>query len=161
MARLLGDIKFRGNIENLCFYKMYGEYYVRTKSSLTAKRFWKESAFEGSRKSCSLLARASRIASHFYKSYPKEKKEKGLFNQMTGKVKLWLKEGKGEDEVLMLLRESYFVKEEMRKEKRSVAAFKIGVNKMGEDKLFKVDMYKDYLPLNKRHRSIKLYCLKE
>ena len=96
MARLIGDIKFTGTIENLCFYKMYGEYYVRTKSSLDGKRFWKDEAFEGSRKSCSLLARASRIASSFYKSYPKEYRTKGLFNQMTGKVKLWLKEGKKE-----------------------------------------------------------------
>ena len=161
MARLMGDIKFRGNIENLCFYKMYGEYYVRTKSSLTAKRFWKESAFEGSRKSCSLLARASRIASHFYKSYPKEKKEKGLFNQMTGKAKLWLKEGKWEEEALLLLRVSYAVKEKKRKEKRSVAAVKIAARERRVEGLFRVDMYKDYLPLNKRHRSIKLYCLKE
>ena len=76
MARLLGDIEYTGTIDGLCFYKMYGSCFVSTKSSLTSKRFWKDKAFEGSRRSCGLLAKASPLASAFYKTYPKKKEEK-------------------------------------------------------------------------------------
>jgi hypothetical protein len=116
MARQAGDIFIEGTIDDLTFYKMEGVYLVREKSSLTAKRFWTDRAFEGSRKSCSELARASKIASHFYSSYPKENKRKGLFNEMTGKVKLWLKDSKGEKEILRLLVEKY-LKEDKSKSK--------------------------------------------
>lgn len=112
MARQTGEIKITGTAEDLCFYKLYEGYFVRTKSSLTAKRFWKDRAFEGSRRNCSLLATASRLASLFYKTYPGEKKRKGIFNEMTGRIKRWLKEGKTEQEALLLLKESYPVKRE-------------------------------------------------
>jgi len=161
MARLMGDIKFTGTIEGLCFYKMYGEYFVRTKSSLSAKRFWKEKAFEGSRKSCSLLASASRIASLFYKSYPKEKKTKGLFNQMTGKVKLWLREEKTEEEALLLLNKNYPVKSKSKDEKSTPVKVKKAIQPKKEHGLFTIDIYQRYPSLKKRHRTVKLYCLKE
>jgi hypothetical protein len=161
MARLLGDIKFTGTIDGLCFYKMYDSCFVRTKSSLTGKRFWKDKAFEGSRRSCSQLARASSIASVFYKTWPTENKRKGLFNEMTGKVKLWLKEGKTEEEALLLLEQNYPVQQkEIKEEKKQGKKVKAVVVKRKET-LFIVSINKSFFLYQRKHKARKLYCLKE
>jgi hypothetical protein len=115
MAKQAGDIFIVGTVDDLCFYKMNEKYYVRMKSSLTGKKFWKNKVFEGSRRSALLLGRASKVASAYYKIYPKEKKIKGLFNEITGKVKLWLREGKTEDEISQLLQKYYPVHRKKRK----------------------------------------------
>lgn len=159
MAKQTGDDKYIGTIEGLVCYKMYGAYYVRSKSSLTGKRFWKDGAFDGSRKSCSLLAKASALASNYYKTYPEEKRRKGLFNEMTGRVKLWLKEGKTEDETVSLLQQHYPVNPEQKtEEKRPLKkAKKAAVKK--KRKLFIVPIEKEIL-LNDRKRTAKrLYGL--
>ena len=93
MARQVGDIKIVGTVEDLCFYKMEGAFFVRMKSSLTGKRFWKDKVFAGSRRSAGLLGRASSLASRLYRQLPTEKKDRDVFRQLTGKVKLLLKDG--------------------------------------------------------------------
>lgn len=45
MAKLKGIIKIEGTLDNLTFYKSQDEYLVRTKSSLTADRIYKDPAF--------------------------------------------------------------------------------------------------------------------
>lgn len=99
MARQVGDIKIVGTVEDLCFYKMEGAFFVRMKSSLTGKRFWKDKAFAGSRRSAGLLGRASSLASRLYHQLPNEKKDRDAFRQLTGKVKLLLKDGCMEEEI--------------------------------------------------------------
>jgi hypothetical protein len=37
MAKQIGDIKITGTYDNVTYYKMDGEYYARSKSSLTGK----------------------------------------------------------------------------------------------------------------------------
>jgi len=162
MARLLGDIEYTGTIDGLCFYKMYDSCFVRTKSSLTAKRFWKDTAFEGSRKSCSLLARASSIASAFYKTYPTEKRTKGLFNEMTGRVKLWLKEGKSEEEALLLLEQCYPVEQKViKKENKVVKKVKMIAPVGKKQKLFTTNFYKNLTVYQRQLKPEDMYCLKE
>jgi hypothetical protein len=99
MAKQVGDIKIVGTLEDLCFYKMQGEYFVRMKSSLTGKRFWKDRAFVGSRRSAGLLAKASSLASRLYRLMPKEKKDREVFRALTGKVKRLLCDGWAEAQV--------------------------------------------------------------
>lgn len=161
MARLLGDIEFTGTIDGLCFYKMYDSIFVRTKSSLTGKRFWKDKAFEGSRKSCNQLAKASSIASVFYKTYSKEKRRKGLFNKMTGKVKLWLKEGKNEEEVLLLLVEHYPVEQKVMKTKKKVVKKVKTVAVKKTERLFVVLINESLGANPRKHKRDRMYCLKE
>lgn len=93
MARQVGAFKLTGTIDNLVFYCMEGQYYVRTKSSIDGKRFWKDKAFAGSRKSVGLLGAASALASQLYRLLPKERKSRELFREITGKVKLHLASG--------------------------------------------------------------------
>jgi hypothetical protein len=58
---------------------MEGAYYVRLKSSLTGRRFWKDRAFGGSRKSCSRFGEGNRLASRLYRMVDREKKQYSLF----------------------------------------------------------------------------------
>jgi hypothetical protein len=161
MARQLGEVKVEGRIEHLVFYKMRGEYYVRMKSSLTGKRFWKERAFEGSRRSALLLARASSLASRFYKDYPKEKKGKGLFNEITGRVKLLLKQGREEEEVLELLQQQYCAVEKKEAENKSRKTKRRIVVK-GKENLFTVPVCSLLFYQNIAvHKRKKRYCWKE
>jgi hypothetical protein len=162
MAKQLGEVKVEGRIEHLVFYKMRGEYYVRMKSSLTGKRFWKERAFEGSRRSALLLARASSLASRFYRTLSKEKRAKGLFNEITGRVTLLLKQGKEEEEVLELLQQQYCAvekkeagnKSRSRKTKRRIV--------LKKERLFTVPVCSLLFYQNIAvHKRKKRYCWKE
>lgn len=161
MARLIGDYKFTGTVDGLCFYKMYGDYFVRTKSSLTGKRFWKDKAFEGSRRSCGLLAKASALASAFYKTYPKEKRRKGLFNEMTGKAKLWLKEGMSEEEALLLLAQTYPVQQEVIKKEKQLARKVKAITVKKKENLFCVLINSGLMPRNRKVKTERTYCLRE
>jgi hypothetical protein len=160
MARQTGEIKITGTIEHLVFYKMHGAYYIRMKSSLSSKRFWKDEAFEGSRKSCTLLSRASRLASLFYKSHPKQNRAKGLFNEMTGRVKLWLKEGKEEQEVLLLLKENYPVpQKKVKKRRRRLKEKAIALK--DKQRLFRVLAGPGLPSYAGNIKKSRLYCLRE
>lgn len=99
MARQTGDFKITGTIDCITFYEMQGQYYARMKSSLTGKRFWKDKAFEGSRKSCSRLGRGSILASMAYRSIDKEKRKYALFCFLKREAIQLLK--KGMDEVIV------------------------------------------------------------
>ena len=79
MAKQAGDFFIEGTVDDYTFYRMCGEYYVRTKSSLTGKRFWKDTAFEGSRKSCSRFAEGNRLASRVYAMIEEDKRVYRLF----------------------------------------------------------------------------------
>ena len=100
MAKQVGIIKITGTIDDITFYKMGEEYYARMKSSLTGKRFWKDPAFEGSRKSALALGVASKLASLLYKTLPKERKGRSIFQKLTGRIKLMILDHK-ETEVII------------------------------------------------------------
>jgi len=161
MARQAGEIKITGTIEHLTFYKMYGAYFVRMKSSLTTKRFWKDRAFEGSRRSCNQLARASALASLFYRSYPKEKRKTGVFNEMTGRVKLWLKEGKSEEEALLLLKQQYQDKKSERRGEKKNRKIKGIIAVKRKESLFSVLPHPAISTDQRKMRRNKQYCLRE
>jgi hypothetical protein len=93
MARQAGSFNIVGSIDNLTFYQMSSAFYVRMKSSLTRQQFFSDPAFEGSRKSASLLAKAAVIASSLYRQLPKDKKARLVYQQLTGKIKLMLQDG--------------------------------------------------------------------
>lgn len=155
MAKQAGDYFIEGTIDDLTFYKMEGKYYVRMKSSLTGKKFWKHKAFEGSRKSAVLLGKASGIASLFYRGYPKEKKYKGLFNAIVGKAKLWLKDGKCEEEIMLLLQQHYPTRKKENKNKNEIKSSNRIIPLWMHDDLFVIPYYKPAVKNKKR------YCIRE
>jgi hypothetical protein len=94
MAKQAGTLKITGTIDDLTYYKMDGKYYVRLKSSLTGRRFWKHPSFEGSRKSCSRFGEGNRLASQLYRMVAKEKRVYPLFCFLKKRAIALLKEGK-------------------------------------------------------------------
>lgn len=107
MAKQVGIIKITGTIDDITFYKMGEEYYARMKSSLTGKRFWKDRAFEGSRKSALALGSASKLASLLYKTLPKEKKGRPVFQKLTGRIKLMLLDSQETEAIIQWFTREY------------------------------------------------------
>jgi len=103
MAKQIGPFKLAGCYDNICFYKMDGQYYARTKSSLNGKRIKKDPAFGETMRYAGLLGKASKIASIIYRNLPKEKKEHGLYRKLTGQAMRLLKENKTIKEASALL----------------------------------------------------------
>ncbi|MBS1653758.1 MAG: hypothetical protein JSU05_02845 [Bacteroidetes bacterium] len=112
MPKVIGPIKFTGNIHDLCFYKMNGEYYVRMKSSLLSKRVKKSPRFKLTMAYAGLLAQASKLASLIYKEFPAEMKGKGVFKRLVGDVFRLLKAGRPEEEIRFILSPIADVEEE-------------------------------------------------
>jgi hypothetical protein len=88
-----------GTFDELCFYKMEGQYYIRVKSSLTSKRVKNCSTFKNTMESARQLAAASVIASQVYRTVSKEKRKVELYRKMTGIAKLLFKNGKNNEKV--------------------------------------------------------------
>lgn len=103
MAKQAGAIFIEGTIDDLTFYKMCGKYYVRMKTSLTGKRFWKDKTFEGSRKSCSRFSEGNKLASIVFRLVREEKRTNRLFPFLRTKAIALLKEGREKEEVIQLL----------------------------------------------------------
>lgn len=104
MAKQTGPIKITGTIDNTCFYKLEGEYYARQKSSLSRRRVKTSTAFKETMRYAGLLAKASVIASKVYSVLPPEKKNRKVYQQLTGKAMRMLKDSVDEGKVLRLLR---------------------------------------------------------
>ena len=103
MAKQAGDYFIEGTFDDLTFYKMCGRYYVRMKTSLTGKRFWKDKAFEGSRKSCSRFGEGNTLASTVFQLVREENRTNRLFPFLRTRSIALLKEGKAAEEVVCLL----------------------------------------------------------
>jgi len=103
MARQAGDTKITGTIDDLCYYKMDGQYYVRMKSSLTGKRFWRDTAFEGSRKSSGRFSEGNKLASRVYAMIEENKRVYGIFCFLKRRAIQLLKEGRVLEEVEQFL----------------------------------------------------------
>lgn len=107
MAKQVGIVKLTGTIDDITFYEMGGEFYARMKSSLTGKRFWKDKAFEGSRRSAKALGVASKLASLLYKTLPKEEKGRPVFQKLTGKIKFKVLEGRDAEAITIWFQKEY------------------------------------------------------
>lgn len=103
MAKQAGPFTITGTIENLCFYEMEGQYYVRMKSSLTGKRVKKDPAFARTMQYAGWLKLAAKAASVFYRTIPKEERCRELYRKLTGKAMSLLKEGVQEEQLAVLL----------------------------------------------------------
>lgn len=83
---------FTGTRNGITIYKMWGEYYARSKSSLTGKRVKKDPVFRRTMENANRLGEASRIASGIYRLIPVECRQHALYRQLTGHAMRLLKE---------------------------------------------------------------------
>jgi hypothetical protein len=100
MARQTGPVYYTGTIENITYYKLYEDaYYLRTKSSLDAARFYKDPAFAKSRERSEDFGGAAGLASAIYKLLPKKNRGRGFMGKLIGQVHTLLLKGKSAKEV--------------------------------------------------------------
>lgn len=93
MAKQSGVIKITGTIGNITFYKMNGEYYARSKSSLSGKRVKKDPNYERFRTYSGRMACASQTAGSIYRSLRKADREVSLYRKMVSEGLRLLKAG--------------------------------------------------------------------
>lgn len=103
MARQIGDIKISGTIEGITFYRMYGQYYAREKSSLTGRRVKQDPAFRRTMQSAGRLALGSQLASKVYRALTTEKRHYALYCALKSRAIGALKAGQGEERTVALL----------------------------------------------------------
>ncbi|HEX2532652.1 MAG TPA: hypothetical protein VHK69_02890 [Chitinophagaceae bacterium] len=99
MARQTGPEFVIGTIRNLNFYMRDGKYYVRSKSSLTARRIRKDPAFAASRQCSQVFGRASRIASAVRRQVPPQHAVTGLYQSLVRRALELLRQGQEEAQV--------------------------------------------------------------
>src|SRR5579862_5357536 len=109
MARQTLPPFFVGTARQLTFYTMYGRYYARAKSTLSAERVKTDACFAATRWQASVMAQASKIGAAAYGAIPAWCREYKYYRMLTGKANLLLKQGMHEDEVLMRLIEKFVV----------------------------------------------------
>src|SRR6478672_8626086 len=97
-------IKISGTFDDLTFYGVKGNYYVKNKSSINAKRIKTDPSFTKFRERSTQFSEATKIASSIYRSYPKGKKKLGVFQKICAKVYKHLLEGKTETEIRQLIK---------------------------------------------------------
>ena len=88
------------DISDITLYRMDGEFYARSKSTLTGKRFRKDKVFEGSRRSSERFKRGNELASQVYQSMAEEKRFYKLYCRLKREAILFLKCGKTEEQVV-------------------------------------------------------------
>jgi hypothetical protein len=107
MARQAGNLRIVGTIDGITFYKMKGEYYARTKSSLDRKRILRDPRFQRFRECSKVFGRASKLASQLYKLFPKEQRKHGVYGKLTGELNLLFREGKTSEQAVEILMRKY------------------------------------------------------
>jgi len=101
MAKQAGPLFLERTIDNLIFYKMDGQYYVRMKPSFPNIR--RSPRFRGTMQSARRMGRASRIGSVLYAALPKGLKQFNKYRALTGEAFYLLKAGKTDAEALAVL----------------------------------------------------------
>ena len=105
MAKQAGDIIIIGTIDDITFYVMEGKGYARKKSRLTGKRVKRDPKFQRTMESAHRLGKGSQLASKVYRSLPRKEQVYTLYKELKRIAVLALKEGKGEEEVAMVLQQ--------------------------------------------------------
>ncbi|NII27751.1 hypothetical protein HB364_21895 [Pseudoflavitalea sp. X16] len=100
-----------GTIGPICIYKMYGQYFLRSRSSLTGERVKKDPAFRKTMQYAALLTKASRIGSAVYALVSAERKQHTLYRKLTGEAMTWLKYQWKEEDIIAYLTKQYTGKE--------------------------------------------------
>ncbi len=121
MAKYVGGaLPPTGTFGNVTVYKMWGNYYMRSKSSLARKRVLKSKAFEKTRVCAGQFGQAQRIGSAIYQALPADIKERWLFRAIAGEAASLLYKGKTEQEARDLLWKKYITDTNAQNEKSIV-----------------------------------------
>jgi hypothetical protein len=107
MPRQIGAIKIVGTIDGVTYYIMDGVHYVRRKSSLDRKRILRDPKFQRFRECSKVFGKASKLASQFYRLFPKEQRMHGVYGKLTGEFNLLFREGKTSEQAVKIMMRKY------------------------------------------------------
>ncbi len=96
MAKQRGPVFIEGTIDGRTYYKRDGKYYVRKKSSLSARRVKRSPAFKRTMEYAGWMAAASVIASVIYWRLPAKEKKRKRYQAITGEAMRLLRDGMDE-----------------------------------------------------------------
>ena len=114
MAKQTGYIKATGTVDgdtNFYYDELWG-YLVRMLPGVDSKRFWKDPAFEGSRRSAERFGTGNIMSSIIYRFVPVKRRYPRLFTQVRRIAIAFLKQGSEKREVFSAL--FTFLKEQKR-----------------------------------------------
>ncbi len=107
MARLTSIPTFIGTFGPITVYYMFGQYYIRTRSSLTGERVKTDPAFYKTMQYADLMAKGSPIASKVYALVPLQHRKNNLCRKITGEAMTWLKYGWATADIIDYLTQKY------------------------------------------------------
>lgn len=93
MAKQVGPVFLTGTVGNVTYYKMDGQYYARSKSSLSRKRVKRSRSFKRTMEYADWLAQASKIAASIYRLFPRKTRQHDDYRAITGQAMQLLKSG--------------------------------------------------------------------
>jgi hypothetical protein len=93
MAKQVGPVFLTGTVGNITYYKMDGQYYARSKSSLSRKRVKRSRSFKRTMEYADWLAQASKIAAAIYRLFPRKTRQHADYRTITGQAMQLLKSG--------------------------------------------------------------------
>ena len=96
--------------DNVLIYRWKGLLCLRSKSSLTRQRVLKSKAFEKTRKYAGHMAKAARMASAIYKELVLAKKNRSLYQAITGTAVSLLYKGVDQNKVYDVLKQKFLGK---------------------------------------------------
>lgn len=107
MAKQVGPVFLTGTVGNITYYKMDGQYYARSKSSLSRKRVKRSRSFKRTMEYADWLAQASKIAAAIYRLFPRKTRQHDDYRTITGQAMQLLKSGVEKEIVQELLEKEY------------------------------------------------------
>jgi|GEM_PF-1255690 len=107
MAKQVGPVFLTGTVGNVTYYKMDGQYYARSKSSLSRKRVKRSRSFKRTMEYADWLAQASKIAAAIYRLFPRKTRQHDDYRTITGQAMQLLKSGVEKTIVQELLEKKY------------------------------------------------------
>ena len=106
MAKLR-PISVSGTVGNVCIYEVDGQLYMRSKSSLSRKRVLKSKVFEKTRRYARDMGKAARLSSAIYWDLPPAKRNRSVYQAITGLAASLLYKSVSEAEVQNILKKKY------------------------------------------------------
>ena len=105
MAKQTGYVKATGTVDgdtNFYYDQLWG-YLVRMLPGVDSKRFWKDPAFEGSRRSAERFGTGNIMSSIIYRFVPTKRRYRHLFKQVRTRAIVCLKQGMAKGDVFTAL----------------------------------------------------------
>ncbi|ANE51074.1 hypothetical protein [Flavisolibacter tropicus] len=105
MAKQIGPVFITGTIDGIIFYKLNGQYYLRSKGDYkSGKKMRKDPSLQRTMANAERFGVAARMVKRvYYRQLPGTVRKPGLFARLTGMVNKWLYQGHTKEEAQELL----------------------------------------------------------